>query len=304
MRSCEVASTSQYGRKNISVALGGARGSELWFRFGMMATAWGATVVSWGNGSATLGSLYLNNLAGVGYFDLYTGPKYMRSTPSILALNNWYLFEFHLYIENSGSGIFTLKVDGAVVANYNPIDTHYGEGDFTVTWIQVQGPATTYFDDLALNDNSGGADNGWCGYGGIARLAPTGPGDLTQLFPFPATGTANWPYVKEVPQDGDATYIWGTGTAQEDLYAAGNVPSNQGILRVWPEGRAKAQQAGSQFALVLRTSGTDRVGPTLSPPTGTYATQLLGAAYTTEPFSGGAWTTGTLQAAQVGAKLI
>jgi hypothetical protein len=160
-----------------------------------------------------------------------------------------------------------------------------------------------YYDDLAINDTSGGADDSWCGDGRIIALTPNANGDLSQLTGSDGNSTDNYLLVDDVPSNGDTDYVEGSTVDQKDLYNLTACGLTGVIIkRVWAASRSRdTVAAGGLISLVVKTNSTEYAGTDRALAT-SYA-EVLGDIHTVNPNTSGAWSTSDLDALQVGPKL-
>jgi hypothetical protein len=275
--------------------------SEAYFRFA--ARLGGLNSVAffvWRKGATTLGSLRINSANA--HFELYTSTGTLVATGTLnVQTNTWYLIELHIKIDNSGA--LELKVDGIADASFSG-DTQPG-ADTTIdnVYIFTVGTGQTiWFDDLALNDTTGGADNSWCGDGRVIRLTPSASGDASEWTGSDGNQVDNYALVDEAPPNA-ADYVEDSTLDHRDLYALTDSGlTSETILRVWAEARAADTVAdGGEIALVLKTESTEYDGADVALLT-TYTKQVLGTTHTVNPNTSAAWTPAQLDALQAGPK--
>jgi len=149
-----------------------------------------------------------------GSISLLSGDTTVLNTFNAVILPNiWYMFEVYLYPHDT-TGVFQVKVDGVVKNNYSG-DTVPGTGA-AITYVDFRGInwTNTYHDDIAVNDNSGGVDDSWCGDGRVIALKPNAAGDVTGFTP---SAGANYDCVNEVPPN-DSDYVEDNVDGTYDIY--------------------------------------------------------------------------------------
>lgn len=214
--------------------------------------------IAFRNGTTTLGSIGRN--ATSKFVEIRIGTTLSATGTIPLLSSTWYVLEWHLKIDNS-AGISEVKVDGVADATTGSTDTQPGaETTFDNLYLSSNaGSASTYFDDLALNDTSGGVDDSWCGDGKIILLTPNANGDSSDLVGSDSDSTNNYLLVDDIPADSDTTYVQSATPDDYDLYnlvACGL--SGVTISRVWAEARAKDLVAeGGQIKLTVKTEATE-----------------------------------------------
>jgi hypothetical protein len=280
----------------------------LYFRFGYY-TGYFTKFFSWYSNSTTqMGYLSVNADKKVVIYT-GTGAGTLVATGSIaLTLSNWTLIEVYVKIADSPNGIITVKIDGVTDASFTGGDTKPG-ADTTIERFYlnyVQNNSTAYFDDIAVNDTSGGADNSWCGDGKVLLLKPNGNGSYIGFTNSAGSCLNNYTYVDEIPADGDTSYVQSSTSGCMDTYAiedhAETTPKT--IKRVWVEGRAKnIVAAGSQFQFATKAGSTIYYSGSITPAAG-YTESLRGTVYTTNPDTGIAWTDTDLDNLEIGIKFV
>lgn len=235
------------------------------------------------------------------------------SDSDILATNTWYMVE--LGTDATGSGTLEARLDGSTFAS----GANSSQGTWsriTVGVITTNATADLVFDDWALNDASGSAQNSWCGAGGILHLIPNGAGDSNGWSNTSnAAGSANnYQLVDEIPPNDTTDYVQ-TGTLNAtDMYAlADSGIGSSDVVNVVAVGlRLRNNTADGVTAVraqIAKTSaGTIAQGSAIVPNSTAFATNSP-----TEPRNyslvtyadpdGAAWTQATLDSAQAGLKL-
>lgn len=146
------------------------------------------------------------------------------SNSTTLSTNTWYCVE--LFVDASiSSGTITGRLNGTIFAT--------GAGSASSGWSKVHvgavsGSSTTtlYFDDIAVNDNTGSFQNSFPGIGQIARLTPNAAGD-SNGFATNVGGTGgasnNFTRINEVTPDGTTTYNASSTLNASDLFAVSTI---------------------------------------------------------------------------------
>lgn len=295
------AGNQAYGQKNITGL------SELYFR-----AAWLPSTNGPGTGNifelrnSTTAHAYVRFNASAGVFEVYSAGTLRFSSTFPAVQGTWYLIEAYLKIDDS-TGVLTVKIDGVQIGTYTG-DTRNGAST-TVNNIYLNGSPgssiTWAFDDLALNDTTGGADNSWCGDGRVILLKPNGNGDASDLTGSDGNSTDNYLLVDEIPSDGDTTYVEGSTSGNRDLYAIEDFSgTGKTIKRVWVEARARdTVAAGGQCKLSVKPSGGSEDKSSAINLLTSY-TRIIGTDYTTNPADSGAWEDGDLDALQIGFEVV
>lgn len=235
------------------------------------------------------------------------------SASSVLSTGQWYRIELGLDA-STNPGTVEAKIDGTSFAS--------GNNSAQAPWGRVLvGPVVSatmdaYFDDWAVNDSSGSAQNSWCGDGHILHLAPNGDGDAHgwNNTSNAAGSSTNWQLVDEVPPN-DTTDLVQTGTANtEDMYALTDSGIGAGdTVNVVMVGLRLRNNTADTIAAVKAQikkggGGTIAQGSAIVPNSTTFGTNASAQPrnYTLITYldpDGSAWTQSTLDTAQAGIKL-
>lgn len=242
------------------------------------------------------------------------------SPSSALSTSTWYTLEL-TYKNNAPVPTSTMeaRLNGSVFATTSIATTIDGSNAFV--WGNTDGDTTLniYYDDIAVNDTSGGSQTSYPGEGKVLYLVPTAAGDAN-TFATQTGGTAgagnNFTRVNETTPD-DATTFNGSSTLnEEDLFnitdISGTINSYDTINLVEVHGRFRNSTADATakvtFELIKTTGGTKTSSSTITPNSTTWRTNVAG---TTEPKTAtivaytdpdaGAWTNS--DAWQIGYKL-
>lgn len=251
----------------------------------------------------TTGTLLLKNAASA----------QVGSASSALSTGQWYRIELELDASSS-PGSLAGYIDGSSFASgANSSQGSWGR----ILWGAISPSTTTdlFFDDVALNDASGGSQTGLPGAGKLLHLRPNAAGDANS-FAVQVGGTAgganNFTRVNEVIPDDATTYNGSLVLSQEDLFNCDNsgIQSYDTVNTVLVGGRiadlvsADATTA-FKFELEKTGSGTKTQSAAIIPNTTTFSTNA-GADPRTYPIitytdpDAAAWTGTTLDSMQIG----
>ncbi|RLF97134.1 hypothetical protein DRN58_09125, partial [Thermococci archaeon] len=142
------------------------------------------------------------------------------------------------------------------------------------------------------------------GGSGVEILRPDGPGTTTQLSQYPSSGY-NYDKVDESTPD-DTTYVYyGGWSTHHDIYTLQNHSKGKGVIESVTIYFRCRYERGSSMSLalarsVLRTHGQEYYG-TMKGLKVTWATYTQ--TYTTNPYTGKAWTWSEIDALQAGIDL-
>jgi len=229
-------------------------------------------------------------------FKAFHGAGGLLGTASGTYANNaWHYVESRITIDNA-TGIWQLKVDGTQVLNLAAQDTRNGAAA-TANQMSFAGDASSYLDDIYVNDTTGAQNNAFSGDIRISAYIPNAAGDVTGLT---ATSGSNYATVDERPPNDATDYVYDSGTSNYDLY---NIPDTSGITSVqaatlWL--RAQKSDAGAKnIAHKIKSAATEDTGADIALSTSwTY----YGKVYDVDPTDSNAWTASKINALQIGAK--
>lgn len=246
----------------------------------------------------------------------------LDSDTTVLSTGTWYRIEYK-YDDNStvqvrldGSEILSATADGANVQaiRFGLCATGLVAGvacggDFLTT-------GTLYFDDIAINDSTGGSQNSWPGAGSVVHMQPDGAGDNSGCT------AGSYASVDEVsPDDASTICTLTTDGGGDILDTTAESSSNAGIdsydtvtlVQVGVREAAASTASESWRARVKSASGgTTSSGAITSHDDVTYRSNgadygLIAQNYTltsyTDPTTGIAWTptgTNSLDSMQIG----
>ncbi len=144
------------------------------------------------------------------------------SASAALSSSTWYRVEYLCNIgSTSSTGATELRIDGNTVSGTNVSNANLGttsQSNFSIGWSAATiSTATILFDDVAVNDTSGTAQNTWPGDGKIVHLWPTGDSAVGTGWTL-GTGTAissnGFAAVDNIPPVGVADLTAGSDTKQ------------------------------------------------------------------------------------------
>lgn len=171
------------------------------------------------------GDAILNiRLTSAGALELYNVATQVGSDSSVLALDTWYRIEVLLDASGgAGADTYTARIDGV---NFASSTTQTAPGGVAY-WrfggnilFEAQSTGDWFFDDIAINNNSGSNQNSWPGEGKIVHILPNAAGDSNQWLHDDGTAadTNNYTECDEVTPDDATTYVkrTTTGTLTDD----------------------------------------------------------------------------------------
>lgn len=233
-----------------------------------------------------------------------------------LSTGTWYRVEW--FFNDAGAGSMEVRLDGSTIMTSSSfvggtvakfiVGLSYDQLDTTGTW---------YFDDIAINDTTGGSQTSWPGIGSIVHMQPDGAGDNS------GCNAGNFASIDEVTPDDASTICTlitdGGGniidTTVESSSNAG-IDSYDTVTLVQVGAReAAASAAAESWNLRAKSAsgGTTSSGSTVTHNDATYLTNgdVAPRNYSltsyTDPTTGIAWTptgTNSLDNMQIGANSI
>jgi hypothetical protein len=182
--------------------------------------------------------------------------------------------------------------------------------------IGVSGTLTSgdiYFDDLAVNNDSGSFQNSWPGAGSITVLRPNAAGDNTTWTP---SAGSNYAAVDEVTPDDASTYVGSNSAGQIDDYDIDNpggtvgTPINVVMVGVRYAGAGASANATFNARIKASSGGTVESSSNITPSNTTYVTNANSTPrtyplilYDLPGASTTAWTGSDLTSTQIGLNL-
>jgi len=269
--------------------------------------------------SAGVGQVYFTINFNTGVVRAYRGATFtgtqLGSTTPVALLNAWNALEFRLKVAESPDGILTVWLnevevltftgDTAATANLNILTLILGirnNGSVSV------GPgAYSVYDDIAVNDTTGGVQDGRTGDAAVLYLPGNADGNSE------GAGTAwdgsdgnqvdNWVQTDEVPP-ATADYNTSADVNDIDSFGCADVPAPYtAVTLVQPVAYAALAAAGEgDIRTGVRSSATDYPDAADRPLTTTYQ-MIHGDVLYLDP-AGGAWDTTKVNALEVLVKVV
>jgi|MudIll2142460700_1097286.scaffolds.fasta_scaffold04411_3 hypothetical protein len=201
---------------------------------------------------------------------------------------------FEVYVKLAVAGVIQVRIDGSLDINFSG-DTSAGGTSVNRVCHGSGSHLGSYpyhhFDDLALNDTTGGVDDSWVGGTHIEKLTPNGVGTTNGWFGSDYDYTDNHLLVDDFPPDSDTTYVVAdqSATGLQEQYALSDfTPTNKRILNVWAEARLKkTSDTTTNVKLGLKSGSSDYLSSNI-PLTTNYA-RYTGTVYSTNPADSQDW---------------
>jgi hypothetical protein len=197
---------------------------------------------------------------------------------TVLLTNTWYYVEVHMLI-NGASGSCSARLNG--VSEISNTTGNFGSsGVDTIVFTSGGGGPTMTYDDIYICDTTGSAPrNTFLGDVRVATIYPNADGAHAQWTP--SSGPNHYDRVNESSgtfPDGDTTYVSDATVGDLDTYTFTSVDGGATVLGVQVNLYARKDDAATrQIAPVIRQSGTDNVGTTVTlSSTYAYYSQIYG----------------------------
>jgi hypothetical protein len=216
---------------------------------------------------------------------------------------NWHYFEWRFNLANAVN-TQTLYIDATVELNISANMTAATRNPTAIRFVQNNaGIAFLGLDDVFVYDSTGSPNAANDYPVGIATIYTTRPASDSAVQFTPDSGITNYNRVNEVNGDGDSSYVQASSTGFQDLYNYGALSAGGPITILGAMANSYIENAvtGTQnFNAICKSSGTQATGTAIMCPTSYKVRQQ---AFNTDPNTGGAWTTATLNAATFGARV-
>jgi len=315
-----------WGHQFVATATGGPYYARAYFQYTTLPSV--TTVIMALSNAITFPGLNSGDaclkLTTGGNVQLFIAGSQVGSNSTALTNGQWYMLE--LYVDGtpaSGSRICRARIDGvefagtATATTFNNPRTLFVGGN---VFFDASTTGVFYWDDVAVNDSTGSAQNSYPGSGKVITLFPDAAGDSNAWLNTAAGAGAstNYQLVDENPPN-DATDLVQSVTANaQDLYNFGasglGASDTINVVQVYSRHRNNTADATTSFALVIEktAAGTKTQGSTILPNTTTWRTGSGNGTAAAEWPSltayldpdGAAWTSTTIDSMQAGPKLV
>lgn len=248
------------------------------------------------------------------YYNSSSNRQSLGSVSSALKTKSWYMIEVRCD-ETGSNAILDFKLNGTRFANGTvtlyAFVGNQGRVSFRIdagVWGNTA-TADLYFDDIAINQNTGSYQTGFPGEGRIVHMQPNAAGDTDNTSSSPN----GWQNVDEVTPD-DATTV-ATFDAANDVLAvntesaaSAGINSYDSVTLVQIGIRERAASAASenwQLGVKSQSSGTIKSGTRTTHDDSTFKTNgdVAPTNYTmssyVDPQAGGIWTPTLLDSMQI-----
>jgi len=214
-----------------------------------------------------------------------------------LSTSTWYRIEIQTST-GAGSTAYEIKINGT-----SELSGTMSQGTVNVGSLRL-GKSTNrnsqqikyYFDDVLIDSAA------YPGPGAVLKMSPNANGSTAEWTA--GTGSSDYQEVDEIPTDGDTTYIQKSSAASQThlvgLESSASAGINNTINAVKSFQRCRESAGGVTSATLarIRSGGTNSDSSTLN---GSTSFQNQYRVLDTDPSDAGAWTTGDLDAVEIGA---
>lgn len=238
------------------------------------------------------------------------------SASAVLALNTWYQVELKMDATGAGAtDILEARLDGTIFAT-SSVQTLTNAFAFSVGGnldLEAQTTGDWFFDDIAVNDNTGSFQTAYPGSGKIIQLRPNATGDVNAwLNTAGGAGDANnYTLVDEVTPDNATTRVQSGLLNSEDLYNcdASGIGASDTVNVVAIGGRFRNDVADTltafKFEVEKTSGGTKTQSAAIIPNTISWNTNATAEPrnfpiVTYQDPDSASWTQSTLDTMQIG----
>jgi hypothetical protein len=224
------------------------------------------------------------------------------STAGLVTTGVRYNLECYFKPRSSG-GEFTVKLDGTQILTYsgNTTDNAATCDGFRLLAGHNSPGSITWWDDVAVNDNSGSVNNSWVGRINLWPLYARGPGDVTQLSRGGLDLGANYAQVRD-PDPTGQTFVQGD-INNYDLYQVDtlDLPAGATINNIIVQVVGKSTSGSGYIAPMIKAADTESQGTDKLLSNGFL--NVRQQAWATNPKTSTAWTESDLSTLQIGVKI-
>lgn len=207
-------------------------------------------------------------------------------TASTFSTGTYYRFELSDVVSSTGTGTLELRIyAGDSTSPLEDILTNSGTPENTVSTnvhviiVGKGGSTSTFlFDDVRINDSTGGSQNTWLGPGKIALMKPASDTTVTWSRGGTLAQPTNWQGISEVPgapDDGttlncDTTTCTAAATTNEDKLGLSALPAEVGsnavmnVIDVYARVNVATAVSGTMALVITDDLGTRTQGPTFT----------------------------------------
>lgn len=223
------------------------------------------------------------------------------SASGLVAVKTRYSLECYCKPRNSG-GEFTVKLGGVQIATYTGDTTDNAESIDGFRLEDGHGSSNyiTWWDDVAVNDASGGDNNSWIGMMRLWPLYAKAGGDVTQLSRGGLDLGVNFAQVRDADPTGQ-TFVQGDQD-KYDLYKVDqlDLPAGATINNIIVQTAGKSTSGLGKIAPMIKADDTENQGDDVILSSSVTVRQQ---AWAINPKTSVAWTESDLSSLQIGVKI-
>lgn len=185
-------------------------------------------------------------------------------TSTTVSINTWYRIEIRYLWGNGGGqlelrlylGESTTPLETIQLTSQNTTSANTGIQYF-ILQDNVGASYSYYYDDVAINTDTGGTQNSWPGPGYTALVKPASNGSVTWTIGGSSPAATNWQGVSEVPgaPDDGVTYNFDSGTSHVERFNISTLPagmaSNAVMTLIDVYGRVSASASSGTMCMAV-----------------------------------------------------
>lgn len=278
--------------------------TECYFRVAVYKTAGALAYMNFLSGGTNQVSIIYD--AGDTFRAYRAGVTLLASSSTAHPAGRWYVVTGYVKVDDS-AGRVVVKVDGTTVIDFTG-DTRNGTPtNFDRMVLVESGTATNaYFDDWAINDTTGGADDSYPADAHIYSLRPDGDVSRVGILNQAASTSDLWQSIDEAAQDGDTTYVYSATSSDNALFSTSDLPTlpnGASIASVYAEAVVREVSAdGDSVQLAVSEGGTTTWSSNLA--CGTSYAVVKGTRHVVNPRTSSAWASSDINNIDVGFKVV
>ncbi|MDE2100937.1 MAG: hypothetical protein KGL39_27065 [Patescibacteria group bacterium] len=186
------------------------------------------SILDIGTASAAYGAIYMNTTGQLGINTGTSPGTYASVKSAAIPLNSWHYIELEMDCSIANTQIATGRLDGIFFDTQTGVQTESANSATLAAWgaglRESASSIVIYFDDIAVNDNTGSYQTSWPGNGSLVYMRPNSTGD-SNGFATQTGGTAgsanNYTRVNEITPDNATTMNASNTLNASDLFICG-----------------------------------------------------------------------------------
>lgn len=288
---------------------------RFYFRYATLPSADNAIFAVKSGGGSNIAAI---KLSSTGTLKLFNATTQVGSASSSLSADTWYRIEFRYDASGAaGTHVLAARIDGTQFATTSAA-TLTGIANMQLggnIYLEAQTTGNFYFDDVAVNDNTGSFQNSYPGAGSIIHIRPNAAGDNTNWSRGGTDSGANWSQVDENPPNDSTDRVQDTVLNEIDDYNLAAPATTFDSVTLVQAGVRFAYTGATnhpQFVVRLKSasSGTVEESSAIDPASTSYSTNAPSTPknypltlYDLPGASTEAWGNTTLGTAQLGIRI-